>query len=95
MVPVTNMRVPLSFALCQILIYGLLNCATQLQALENIHANEGVYFLEDSESVWHIVFAGYMSRCVCVGAHTKKTSREPHFFQFYPGPSWVHLPMQC
>ena len=30
--------------------------------------DEGVYFLEDSESVRHIVFADCMSRCGCVGA---------------------------
>ena len=36
--------------------------ASQAQALESIQANEGVYFLADSESVRDIVFADYMRK---------------------------------
>ena len=34
--------------------------ASQSQALESIQADEGVYYLADSESVKDIVFADYM-----------------------------------
>ena len=36
--------------------------ASQSQALESIQADEGVYFLADSESVKDIVFADYMRK---------------------------------
>ena len=36
--------------------------ASQSQALESIQANEGVYFLADSESVRDVVFADYMRK---------------------------------